>query len=121
MVALISDLYESPEAGLEAVKPLRARGQEVMVFLFSIQMSPRTSPFADAAQFEDMERGIQLSVNPGQLRESYRSEMQLHLDSLTRLFRQNQIDYSRHDTISARSTSPYLISSPARERFSRTR
>lgn len=119
MVALISDLYESPEQVIEAVKPLRGRGHDLMVFHI---MDPNEIefPFVDASEFEDLETGAQIPVDPPVLADRYREAMRQHLDELSRLFRENQIDYSRHDTSEPLDFALFDFLS-ARERLSRVR
>jgi uncharacterized protein (DUF58 family) len=119
MVVLISDLYESPEKVIEAVKPLRARGHDLMVFQV-LDPHEIEFPFRDAAQFEDLETGSRLPVNPTALRDDYRSAMQQHLDELSRLFRRNRIDFARHDTSQPLDFALFNFLA-ARERLSRVR
>ncbi|MEX2584448.1 MAG: DUF58 domain-containing protein, partial [Gemmatimonadota bacterium] len=119
MVALISDLYESPERVLEAVKPLRGRGHDLMVFHI-LDPHEIEFPFVDASEFEDLETGAQLPVDPPVLRDRYRTAMKEHLDELTRLFRENQIDYARHDTSEPLDFALFDFLA-ARERLSRVR
>ncbi|MEX2570712.1 MAG: DUF58 domain-containing protein [Gemmatimonadota bacterium] len=97
MVAVISDFYESPQAVMDAIKPLRARGHDLVVF-HVLDRNEIEFPFVDAGEFEDLETGVQLPVNPRDLGDRYRTAMRDHLDELTRVFRENEIDYSRHDT-----------------------
>lgn len=119
MVVVISDLYEEPASVLEAVKPLRSRGHDLMVFHlldpFEIDF-----PFEDSAQFEDLESGDRLPVNPKPLRERYRAVVQEHLSELSRQFRENQIDYAMHDTSQPLDFALFNFLS-ARERMSRVR
>lgn len=119
MVALISDLYEAPEDVIEAIKPLRARGQDVMVFHI-LDPHEIEFPFTEAGQFEDLESGAQLPVNPRELREEYHLQMQRHLGDLEDRFREHQIDYSRHDTSRPLDFALFDFLA-ARERLSRLR
>lgn len=119
MVVLLSDLYEPPESVIDALKPLRGRGHDVMVFHL-LDPHEIEFPFQDASQFEDLESGSRLPVNPGPLRTRYKAAMQNHLDELTRVFRENQIDYARHDTSQPLDFALFNFLS-ARERLSRVR
>lgn len=119
MVVLISDFYEEPESVLDAVKPLRARGHDLMVFHL-LDPNEIDFPFEDSAQFEDLESGDRLPVNPSKLREQYRRVVEAHLADLARLFRENQIDYSRLDTSNPLDFALFDFLS-ARERMSRVR
>ena len=119
VVVIISDFYESPEAVLNAVKPLRARGHDVIAFHI-LDRNEIEFPFTDPAQFEDLESGVQLPVNPRHLRESYRGAMAEHLADLARRFRENRIDYALHDTSQPLDFALFEFLS-ARERMSSTR
>src|SRR5690606_2425404 len=119
MVALITDLYETPERVIDALKPLRGRGHDLMVFHL-LDPNEVEFPYVDASEFEDMETGAQLPVDPPVLRDRYRAAMQNHLEELSRLFRENQIDYSRHNTAEPLDYALFDFLS-ARERMSRVR
>lgn len=119
MVVLISDFYDSPETVINAVKPLRSRGHDLIVFHL-LDPNEIDFPFTDSAEFEDLETGDLLPVNPGALRDGYKAAMQEHLDHLARLFRENQIDYSRYDTAQPLDFALFDFLS-ARESLSRVR
>jgi uncharacterized protein (DUF58 family) len=119
MVVLISDLYESPEQVLEAVKPLRSRGHELLVFHI-LDPNEIEFPFEYAGQFEDLESGTRLPVDPSALRDRYQEAMKAHLAELSRLFRENQIDYALHNTAEPLDFALFDFLS-ARERLSRVR
>ena len=63
MVVLISDFYEDPTSVLDAVKPLRARGHDLMIFHL-LDPNEVDFPFEDAAQFEDLESGESCRSTP---------------------------------------------------------
>ena len=60
---LISDFYEEPDAILDAIKPLRFLGNDLIVFHV---LDPAEIDFGydDASSFEDLESGEQLPVVP---------------------------------------------------------
>jgi uncharacterized protein (DUF58 family) len=119
MLVLISDLYEEPAKVIEALKPVRARGHELIVFQI---LDPHETdfPFEDASQFEDLESGTRMPINPKSMREQYLKAMNGHLAELARLFRQNQIDYAVHKTSEPLDFALFNFLS-ARERLSRVR
>ena len=119
MVVLISDFYEDPTSVLDAVKPLRARGHDLMVFHL-LDPNEVDFPFEDSAQFEDLESGDLLPINPKAVREQYREAVKQHLADLTRLFRENQIDYAHLPTTQPLDFALFNFLS-ARERMSRVR
>jgi uncharacterized protein (DUF58 family) len=119
LVVLISDFYEAPESVIEAVKPLRARDHDIMVF-HVLDRTEIDFPFEDPSNFEDLETGERLPIVPGTLRERYRENMQRHLSELARLFRENRIDYSLLDTSKPLDFALFDFLS-ARERMNRIR
>ncbi len=72
VLALISDFYEEPDVILEAIKPLRFLGNDLMVFHV---LDPAEIEFRydDASSFEDLESGEQIPVVPESLAEQYRA------------------------------------------------
>lgn len=119
IVVVVSDFYEDADVVLGAVRPLRARGHDVIVFHV---MDPYELdfPFEEASGFEDLETGEQIPVIPGKLRDDYVSMVQAHLASLEKRFAENRIDYTLLNTGKPLDTAlfQYLL---ARERLSRTR
>lgn len=97
IVMLVSDLYEDPEAVLQAVGPLRARGHDVVVFHVLDPME-LTFSFEGASGFEDLETGEQIPVVPERLRGAYRTLMEEHLATLQKRFSDHRIDYVLLDT-----------------------
>ncbi len=97
LLVLISDLYEEADAVLEAVAPLRFRGNDIVVFHL---LDPAEIDFSfDApSSFEDLETGVQIPVVPDALAEQYRSLVQAHIDGLTERFSGSRIDYTLVNT-----------------------
>ena len=97
ILVLISDLYEEPDAVLDAVGPLRFRGNEIIVFHL-LDPAEIDFPFDDASSFEDLESGEQIPVVPEALREQYREMVKGHIAALTERFSANRIDYALVNT-----------------------
>jgi uncharacterized protein (DUF58 family) len=97
VLVLISDLYEDPDAVLEAVSPLRFRGNDIIVFHLLDQAEIDFS-FDTPSAFEDLETGEQLPIVPDALAEQYRSLVQAHITGLTERFTANRIDYTMLNT-----------------------
>jgi uncharacterized protein (DUF58 family) len=97
VLALISDFYEEPDIILEAIKPLRFLGNDLMVFHV---LDPAVIEFNydDASSFEDLESGEQIPVVPETLAKQYRALMQEHIDALTTKFSEHRIDYTMMNT-----------------------
>ena len=119
ILLLISDFYDEPDAILEAVKPLRFLGNDLIVFHV---LDPRELDFGydDASSFEDLESGEQIPVVPDSFREQYRALIKAHIDTLTTRFSEQRIDYAVLNTTEPldRALFGYLSS---RERLMRVR
>ena len=97
ILVLISDLYAEPEDVLDAVAPLRFRGNDLIVF-HVLDRAELEFGFSDASSFEDLESGEQLPVVPEALREQYVSLVRAHIDALTARFSEARVDYALLDT-----------------------
>ncbi len=97
LLVLISDFYEEPDAVLDAIKPLRFLGNDLIVFHV---LDPAEIDFGydDASSFEDLESGEQVPVVPESLRAQYRQMIQDHIDALTTKFSEHRIDYTLLNT-----------------------
>lgn len=119
ILLLISDFYDEPDAILEAIKPLRFLGNELIVFHV---LDPQEIDFGydDASTFEDLESGEQIPVVPRSFREQYRRLIREHIDALTTKFSDHRIDYALLNTTEPldRALFSYLSS---RERLVRVR
>ena len=119
ILLLISDFYDEPDEILEAIKPLRFLGNELIVFHV---LDPREIDFAydDASTFEDLETAEQMPVVPQSFRDQYRSMIQDHINALTTRFSEQRIDYTLVNTAEPldRSLFSYLSS---REKIIRVR
>jgi uncharacterized protein (DUF58 family) len=119
ILVIISDLYEDPDAVVDAVKLLRYRGQDLAVFHL---LDPAEIDFGydEASSFEDLESGQQLPIVPGALREQYRRLVQEHVAALSSRLSENRIDYALFNT--SRPLDHALFSYlSTRERLSRVR
>jgi uncharacterized protein (DUF58 family) len=119
IVALISDLYEEPDAIMEAVKPLRARGHDLMVFHL-LDATEIDFPFTEATSFRELETGEQTPVVPEAVRTRYRALVEDHVATLTRKFAENRVDYAMFNTSTPLDYALFKFLS-ARERLSRVR
>ena len=119
IVALISDLYEEPDAILESVKPLRARGHDLIVFHL-LDPTEIEFPFDVPTNFQEMESGERTPVVPETMRVRYRALIEEHIAELTRKFAQNRIDYAMFSTKTPLDHALFTFLS-SRERLSRVR
>ena len=88
-----------PDEFGRALRHLRHRGHEVVVFHVLDAATERRFAFPDApVQVRDLETGETLTLQPGQLRESYRSAAEAFLDRVRRQCREAGVDYEVLDT-----------------------
>jgi uncharacterized protein (DUF58 family) len=97
VLVLISDFYEEPEAVLDAVSPLRFRGNDLIVF-HVLDPTELDFGFGDAQPFEDLESGEQMPVVPEAFQEEYKSLVKAHTDALQKSFSGVRVDYTLLDT-----------------------
>src|SRR5204862_210696 len=81
ILVIVSDLYEDPDAVMDAIKPLRYRGNDLIVFHL-LDPAEIDFNFSDASSFQDLETGEQIPVVPSALAEQYRSLVQEHIAAL---------------------------------------
>ena len=93
LLVLISDLYEEPDAVLEAIGPLRFRGNDLAVFHL-LDPAELDFSFRDPSAFEDLESGEQIPIVPDALADQYKALVQAHVDALSDRFAANRIDYT---------------------------
>ena len=75
VLVVISDFYEDPEEIVDAVTPLRFRGNDLVVF-HVLDPAELEFGFTDAQAFEDLESGEQMPVVPDAMRKEYVSLVQ---------------------------------------------
>ncbi len=119
LLVLISDLYEDPDAVLEAIGPLRFRGNDLIVF-HVLDPAEIDFGFDDPSAFEDLESGEQIPIVPTALADQYRSLVQAHITALTERCSANRVDYSLVNTSAPLDHALFTYLS-TRERLMRTR
>ena len=97
ILLLISDFYDEPDTILDAIKPLRFLGNDLIVF-HVLDPQEIAFDFDDASTFQDLESGEQVPVVPQSFREEYRTLIQEHIASLTTKFSEQRIDYALLNT-----------------------
>lgn len=119
IVVLISDLYEEPDAVVDAVAHLRGRGNDLIVFHV---LDPAEIEFAfdEAGSFEDLETGERMPIVPETQRQRYRELIQGHIAELTRRLTEIEADYALFDTATPLDFALFTYLSN-RERMTRVR
>ncbi|HJR60144.1 MAG TPA: DUF58 domain-containing protein [Vicinamibacterales bacterium] len=119
VLVVISDLYDEPDAIVEALGPLRFRGNEVIVF-HVLDPAELDFDFQGASAFEDLESGEQIPIVPQALREEYRRMIRAHVDAIAERCKGARIDYTMLQTSSPLDHALYSYLS-AREKFMKAR
>ena len=97
ILAIVSDFYYEPDEIIHAIRYLRGRGHDVMVF-HVLDPAELEFPFEVDSNFEDMESGERIPVIPRKLRERYKAVVQAHIEELDRRFKGDRVDYTLLDT-----------------------
>jgi uncharacterized protein (DUF58 family) len=97
VLVLVSDLYEDPQAVLEALGPLRFRGHDIIVF-HVLDPAEIEFNYDQASAFEDLESGEQIPVVPDALAEQYRALVREHVEALRSKCSELRIDYALLNT-----------------------
>jgi uncharacterized protein (DUF58 family) len=92
LVILLSDLLVDPEQTRTALRFLRHRGHEVLVFHL-LDPGELELPAASGARFVDPETDEEVQVTVADLREEYRRAVQAAMDEWERSLRPHGIDY----------------------------
>jgi uncharacterized protein (DUF58 family) len=119
LLILISDFYEEPDAVLEAIGPLRFRGNDIAVFHL-LDSAELDFSFREPSAFEDLESGEQMPIVPDALGDQYKALVQAHIEALRDRFSANRIDYTLLNTSSPLDHALFSYLS-TRERLSRVR
>jgi uncharacterized protein (DUF58 family) len=119
ILLLISDFYDEPTAILDAIKPLKFLGNDLIVF-HVLDPQEINFDYDDASSFEDLESREQIPVVPDSFRAQYRALVQEHIATLEHQFSEQRIDYAMINTSEPldRALFSYLSS---RERLFRVR
>ena len=97
VLVLLSDFYEDPDLVLEAIKPLKFLGNELVVF-HVLDPAEVDFTYTDASSFEDLESGEQLPVVPESFGDEYRKLIAGHVHALSTKFSDHRIDYTLANT-----------------------
>ncbi len=105
LIIILSDLFENVddhEELISALKHLRHRKHEVLLFNVLEQKSERDLDFPDGSYlFEDMETGSELEVTPAQVRENYKQKVEEYTYKFKLACSQARIDFEEIDTQSS--------------------
>jgi uncharacterized protein (DUF58 family) len=97
ILLLISDFYDEPDAVLEAIKPFKFLGNDLIVF-HVLDPQEISFDYDDASAFEDLESREQIPVVPQSFRQQYRALIEEHVSALRSKFSEQRIDYALLNT-----------------------
>lgn len=102
LVVIITDLFENIAAHddlLKAMRHLRHRGHEVLVFHILESATERQFRFPDVPMvFRDMETGEEISLQPAQLRDHYAEAVRVFSERFRRRCLEHNVDFIELDT-----------------------
>ena len=102
LVVIITDLFENVDehdALISALKHLRHRKHEVLLFNVLEKKSERELAFSDNRfVFEDMETGSEIEVIPAQVREDYKAKVAEYTHTFKMACSEFEIDFEEMDT-----------------------
>jgi hypothetical protein len=119
ILLLMSDFYDDPEAILDAIKPLRFLGNDLIIFHI-LDRQEIEFDYKDASAFEDVESREQVPVVPDSFRKQYRELIQAHIEALRSKFSEQRIDYAQITTSEPLDAALFKYMS-MREKMSRVR
>lgn len=97
IVTIISDFYEESGAVIEAVRQLRQRGNDVIVF-HVLDQAELEFPYDDAMTIVDLESGEKLPVVPETLKDEYQKLVSAHVEEIRKRMIEHGFDYMLVDT-----------------------
>ncbi len=102
LIIVISDLFDNvsdAEETFRALRHLRHRGHEVVVFHVLDAATERRFDFPDVPiRVRDIETGEEMTLQPAQIRAGYRDAAEAFMSDLKRKCRESHIDYEPIDT-----------------------
>ena len=102
LVVVVSDLFDTAadaDATVRALRHLRHRGHEVVVFHVLDAATERRFDLPDRpVRVRDLETGEERTLQPAQVREGYRAAAEGFLDNVARQCREARVDYVPLDT-----------------------
>jgi uncharacterized protein (DUF58 family) len=118
----LSDFLDEPEPMLQALKLLKHRGHEMILFQI-LDHDELEFPFSRLSMFEGLEEEVRLLVDPRAIREEYQRQVQLFLDKMKGECLGARIDYWFVNTATPaqHALSGYLAHREARRKTARLR
>jgi uncharacterized protein (DUF58 family) len=97
LVIVISDLFDSPDEVITALKHFRHKKNEVIV-MHVLDPLERSFAFGTDAQFRDLETDERMVTQPAQIQRAYREALAVFIDRYKKECREHNADYILMDT-----------------------
>jgi uncharacterized protein (DUF58 family) len=97
IIVVVSDFYAEPNRVIRTMEPLRAHGDELILFHI-LDPQELTPKFDDSVVMIDMETNEEREVSPEYLKTEYRQKIDSHIEALRDGARRSGIDYFMLDT-----------------------
>ncbi len=97
ILCLISDFYESPDAVVDALKPITSGKHDLIVFHI-LDPAELSFPFDKPASFQDLETGEMYPVVPEKLRDGYKQVVSDHVAEIQKRILGQGAEYTMIDT-----------------------
>lgn len=94
LVILLSDLWLDPDELVRSLQHLRYRKHQAIV-LHLLDRNEIDLPYDGKLTFQDLETGEKLQVDPSEMRESYRQQVQAYLATVRKVCNDSDVEY--HD------------------------
>ncbi len=100
LIVVISDLLDDEESVIRALRHLRSRGNDVIVF-HVMDHAELTFPFSQISEFVDMENSNRLTTSPAAIRKDYLAQLKKFCTYCRSQYQAANIDYCLLDTSEA--------------------
>lgn len=97
LIVVISDLLDDEEKVISALRQLRSRGNDIIVFHI-MDHAELTFPFSQISEFVDMENNERLIASPAAIRKEYLAELRKFCTYCRSQYQASNIDYCLLDT-----------------------
>jgi uncharacterized protein (DUF58 family) len=97
IIVVLSDFYEPPEQVVRAVRGLKTRGNDVLLFHI-LDPAELELPYDETIDLEDLESGERIAMSGGDFARQYRELVQGHIEALRKRFVELGVDYTLLDT-----------------------
>ena len=97
ILVVISDFYEQPELVIKTMEPMRAHGNELILFHVLDPQEIRPS-LREPVLMVDMETQAEVEVSPDYVRGEYTEKIDAHIEAMRDRARRAGIDYALLDT-----------------------